>query len=211
MFTTGVSPDTQAALAVLAKVPFVSQYFLAGGTAVALYYGHRLSYDLDFFSPTPLEPNRISQILQDVGELQVDEIGDGTWLGRLNGVKLSFFVYPYPEVGKEESWKGIRIANKLDLACMKLEAIGSRGIKRDFVDMYYLSRELGLTEIFEAMRQKFAKSNISELHFMRSLVYFEQVNEGGEPKMIHDLDWKIVRRYFETETKKLAKSWEIVD
>ena len=209
MYTAGISPDTQATLAILVEVPFVSQYFLAGGTAVALYYGHRLSYDLDFFSPTPIEPNKITQLLQDSGKLQVDQIGEGTWLVMLNGVKLSFFVYPYPEVGKEEAWGGIRVANKLDLACMKLEAIGSRGIKRDFIDMYYLTKEIGLPGVFEAMRQKFIKSNISELHFMRSLIYFEEAEASEEPTMIHKVNWPEIKRYFEIETKKLAKVWQI--
>lgn len=209
MYTTGISPDTQATLAILTKIPFVSQYFLAGGTAVALYYGHRLSYDLDFFSSNLIEPNQITQLLQDKGELQVDQIGEGTWLGMLNGVKLSFFVYPYPSVGKEENWSGVRIANKIDLACMKLEAIGSRGIKRDFIDMYYLSQEIELQSVFEAMKVKFAKSNISELHFLRSLVYFEQAEESENPTMIHELDWVMIKHYFEVETKKIARLWEL--
>lgn len=210
MFTTGISPDTQATLAILTKTSFLEKYFLAGGTAVALHYGHRLSYDLDFFSPDMLLPNKITQFLQDKGELEVDQIGEGTWLGMLNKVKLSFFVYPYPEVGDETDWEGVRIASKLDLACMKMEAIGSRGIKRDFIDMYYLTKELGLGSVFEAMRVKFAKSNISELHFLRSLVYFEQAEESEDPTMIHPLDWDGIKRYFEIEVKKLSRSWEIV-
>ena len=73
MFTTGISPATQTVLAVLTKVDFVRNYYLAGGTAVAMYYGHRVSYDLDFFSPNPLPSHRITEILQGVGKLQVDQ------------------------------------------------------------------------------------------------------------------------------------------
>ena len=211
MFTTGISPATQTVLAVLAKVDFVKNYYLAGGTAAALYYGHRVSYDLDFFSPDPLPSYRITEILQGVRKLQVDQEQEGTWLGHLDGVKLSFFVHPYPEVGKEGTWNGIRIASKLDIACMKLEAIGSRGIKRDFVDMYYLCQDIGLGMVFEAARQKYAKANMSEMHFLRSLTYFVEAENGsaGEPNMIHELDWEKIKRYFEAEVKRLAKEWNL--
>lgn len=212
MFTTGISPNTQAVLATLAGVDFVKDYYLAGGTATALYYGHRVSYDLDFFSPQPLASHRITEILQDIGKLQVDQEEEGTWLGQLDRVKLSFFVHPYPEVGKEEAWNGIRVASKLDIACMKLEAIGSRGIKRDFVDMYYLCQDTGLGVVFEAARRKYAKADMSEMHFLRSLTYFVEAESvtTGEPTMIHKLDWEKIKRYFETEVKHLAKDWDLV-
>jgi hypothetical protein len=35
----------------IGKFPFASRFYLAGGTALALQLGHRLSVDLDFFSP----------------------------------------------------------------------------------------------------------------------------------------------------------------
>ena len=55
MFTDTVSPETKRLLATLAQEQFVHKYYLAGGTVLALHYGHRVSYDLDFFSQTPEE------------------------------------------------------------------------------------------------------------------------------------------------------------
>ncbi|MFH1244093.1 MAG: nucleotidyl transferase AbiEii/AbiGii toxin family protein [bacterium] len=211
MFTTGISPATQQVLAILVKVPFVGRYYLAGGTACALYYGHRLSYDLDFFSREPEEPEQITQKLMRLGEwkLRVDQQSEGTWLGELNQVKLSFFQHLYPEVAKEATWEGVRIASKLDIACMKLEAIASRGIKRDFVDMWYLTREIGLGNIFEAARTKYAPANISEMHFLRSLVYFDDAETSQTPNMVHELDWEGVKQYFEVEVARLSREWGI--
>lgn len=209
MFTTGISPATQQALAILTKVPFVGKYYLAGGTACALYYGHRLSYDLDFFSRDPEEPVQITQKLLGLGELKVDQQSEGTWLGELNNVKLSFFQHLYREVAKEEEWGGVRVASKLDIACMKLEAIASRGIKRDFVDMWYLCRELGLGNIFEAARKKYSPADISDMHFLRSLVYFDDAETSPVPNMLHELDWEKVKKYFEVEVARLSKEWGI--
>ncbi len=209
MFATGISPDTQTALESLASVDFVKRYYLAGGTACALYYGHRLSYDLDFFSLEPEDPQSITGKLKDLGKLQVEQASEGTWLGSLNQVKLSFFEHLYPEIGKEEVWTGVRVASKRDLGCMKLEAIASRGIMRDFVDMYYLSRELGLADILIDAREKYAETGYSELHFLRSLTYFEEADSSVPPTMLVDFDWAGIKHYFETEVKRLSTKWGI--
>ena len=50
MFKKDISKQTSESLAILNKVKFVGRYFLAGGTTAALHLGHRLSYDLDFFT-----------------------------------------------------------------------------------------------------------------------------------------------------------------
>lgn len=209
MFATGISPDTQAVLESLAQLPFVKRYYLAGGTACALYYGHRLSYDLDFFSQEPEEPRAISSKVENLGKLEVQQASEGTWLGSLNQVKLSFFEHLYPLVGEESEWSNIRIASKLDIGCMKLEAIGNRGIMRDFVDMYYLSRELGLDTIISAARQKYAVTNYSELHFLRALTYFADGDISIPPTMLVDCNWDEVKHYFVSQVKRLSNKWGI--
>lgn len=209
MFATGISPDTQTVLESLAELSFVKKYYLAGGTACALYYGHRLSYDLDFFSSDPVDPTAISHKLENLGKLEIQQASEGTWLGSINQVKLSFFEHLYPLVGEENEWASIRIASKLDIGCMKLEAIGSRGIMRDFVDMYLLSKELGLDAIIDAARQKYSATNYSELHFLRALTYFEDADMSIPPTMLVDWEWNEVKRYFESEVKRLSKKWGI--
>ena len=96
MFTNGISPATQSCLETLSQSALISQYYLAGGTVVALYLGHRVSYDLDFFSNKPMEPVQIAQELGEMGKLQTDQNDPGTFLGILDDVKISFFRYLYP-------------------------------------------------------------------------------------------------------------------
>lgn len=205
MFTTGISPETQKCLETLSKTDLVSNYYLAGGTVAALYLGHRVSYDLDFFSNTPIEPVQIAQELGMLGKLQTDQNDPGTFLGMLDGVKISFFRYLYPMVEPEQSWNGVRIASLMDVGCMKLEAIASRGIMRDFVDMYLIANKLGLENVLAAARVKFATTDYSETHFLRSLVYFEDADTANPPNMLVDWDWGEIRRYFEREVKRLSR------
>lgn len=209
MFTTGISPATKRCLEALKQTSLVSKYYLAGGTVAALYLGHRVSYDLDFFSNTPMEPIQIGQELGGLGKLQTDQNDPGTYLGMLDDVKISFFRYLYPMVEPEQVWEGVRIASLMDIGCMKLEAISSRGIMRDFVDMYLIAQKLGLENILQVARTKFANTDYSETHFLRSLVYFEDANADGQPNMLQPLNWDEVKRYFESEVKRLSAKWGI--
>lgn len=205
MFATGISPDTQGVLEALATVDFVKQYYLAGGTACALYYGHRISYDLDFFSTQPEDSSAITSKLKGLGELKVDQASKGTWLGSLDGVKLSFFEHLYPEIDEEKEWSRVRVASKFDLGCMKLEDIASRGIMRDFVDMYYLARELGVDNIFSKAHEKYKGTGYSELHFLRSLTYFEEADNSVPPAMLVHWDWTEIKQYFVGEVKRISQ------
>ncbi len=109
----------------------------------------------------------------------------------------------------EQTFGGVRIASLMDIGCMKLEAIASRGIMRDFVDMYLISQKLGLENVLTAARKKFASTDYSETHFLRSLAYFEDADTANPPNMLVEWDWNEIKRYFETEVKRLSRKWGI--
>lgn len=96
MFTKGLSKQTEKNLEILGKIPFVSKYYLAGGTALSLHFGHRFSFDLDFFSQTPEKSIVISSQLKEKGQLEIFQNDEGTFNGRFNNVKLSFFNLSLP-------------------------------------------------------------------------------------------------------------------
>lgn len=209
MFTNGISPATARCLETLKKTALTSNYYLAGGTVAALYLGHRISYDLDFFSNSPMEPIQIAQELGQLGKLQTEQNDSGTFLGTLDDVKISFFRYLYPMIEPEQSFEGVRIASLMDIGCMKLEAISSRGIMRDFVDMYLIAQKLGLENVLTSARIKFANTDYSETHFLRSLAYFDDADTANPPTMMIDWDWNEIKRYFESEVKRLSSKWGI--
>ena len=196
-------------MAVLAKLKFVRRYFLAGGTACALYLGHRLSFDLDWFSDKPVEPRVIVANLKDLGQLEVLQNDEGTFNGSFNGVKLSFFIYPYPLLFPRHDYAGIKLADIKDIACMKLDAISRRGTKRDFIDLYFICKNYRLDYLLELYEQKFAKYNVPVWQAVKSLGYFAQADENDLPEMLQPVDWNHVKHFFETEAFRLAKSWGI--
>lgn len=209
MFSRGLSPKTQKNLDLLSRVDFVKKYYLSGGTAAALHLDHRLSFDLDWFSPTPVHPNVIVADLTPLGRLSIQQNDQGTFNGSLNGVKLSFFIYPYKLLYPAVDYQGIKVADLRDIACMKLDAVSSRGKKRDFIDLYFISQKYSLVEQLRFFERRYEKQDVSIKHIIDSLVYFNDAENDAMPKMFKPVNWQQVKHFFEGEALRLARSWGI--
>lgn len=206
MFTKVLSKTTKSNLALLGKLPEIKPFYLAGGTAAALQLGHRVSLDLDFYTPKSFDNRLLTRALSQKGKLEVWQRLRNTLTGTLNGGQLSFFKYPYPLLFKTKDFLGVRVADIKDIACMKVDAVGSRGIKRDFVDLYEICQQvLPLEEIFKLFAKKYAGVNYSLFHLLRSLTYFVEAEKSEMPKMLKKVSWEEIKRFFESEVKKISR------
>lgn len=185
MFPKAIPGNLQSNLELLGKKIFLAQFYLAGGTAVALQLGHRISYDLDFFTDKNFDEKVIVAELEKLARMEIDTLKKGTILGRLNGVKISLFFYRYQLISPAIFWQGVNIAGVEDLSCMKLDAIQSRGTKRDFIDFWaILHSGLDLKQIFELFEKKYFGVKYSKSHLLRSLTYFEDAEKDDMPEML---------------------------
>ena len=183
-----------------------SNWYLAGGTALALHAGHRQSEDLDFF---------MNQVTYDVRSLERTLLGTGQWLtslraegtlyGSFMGAKASFIAYPFYKPLKMFRCGILRMLSPEDIAAMKIEAISQRG-KRDFVDLYWYSinRESLDTVILRSMSQ-YVKQEHNMPHILKSLTYFADAEKDPMPRLFFNADWKAIRSYFLTEAPKVAR------
>jgi hypothetical protein len=204
MFVRALPEGTQSNLATIARTPLATRFYLAGGTAVALHLGHRLSYDLDFFSLQPFPPDLPRRALAPLGELSVTQESEGTFLGAFNGLQISFFIYPYSLLEDPVVWQGIQIASLPDIATMKLDAISSRGKKRDFVDLYIIcQRAFPLSQAIAFFEQRYASVRYNKFHLLKSLVYFEDAEGDEPPQMLEACDWSAVKGFFEDKVRRL--------
>lgn len=207
MFVNTLSPTTRRNLARVAETALAKQFYLAGGTAVALHLGHRQSFDLDFFVQAREFPADLPRReLAHLGELTVLDEAAGTFVGTLDGGQVSFFIYPYPLLETPVTFEGVQVAGLPDLASMKLDAISSRGTKRDFVDLYQISQSVfPLHETLAHFERKYAGVHYSMFHLLKSLHYFEDAEPAPMPSMLIPLDWVEVKRFFEREVKRLVE------
>ncbi len=205
MFKKTLSKETARALEILGCSKFLKHAYLAGGTACALQLGHRISIDLDFFTPQKFDEKNIIRLLQETGKFELEEQSEGTILGQFEKVKFSLFVYPYPVLFPFQDFDSVQLADIRDIAAMKVDAIASRGIKRDFIDLFFiLKQDISLKEILSFYDRKYKTLASHHMHLFKSLVYFEDAEASPIPRMLSKVEWKKVRSFFEGETKKLV-------
>jgi len=173
-----------------------SDFYLAGGTALALLEGHRISVDLDLFSPSFDDPETVQRTLTVFHpEAVTTSISDRTLYLRIDTTTVSLFGYSYPLVAPDlrpdESL--LPFASLEDITAMKLAAITSRGSRKDFIDLWLLiTRHWPLPECLEFFRTKFATRDIG--HVVRSLAYFDDADDEPPLRLLIDVDWQTVKR-----------------
>ena len=189
--------NSKTILPILSNSAFMSQFYLAGGTALALYFGHRMSGDFDFFSQKPFDESALISRISKLGKFQLEQKSEQTVIGMLNNVKLSFLGYNYPLLFPLENFNGLNIASVLDIACMKIDAIASRGTKRDFIDVYFIIKKTAtLTKILNYFEKKYRALNYNMMHIKKSLVFFDDADLEPMPVMLEPVDWEAVKKFF---------------
>ena len=206
MFEQVLSGNTKAILALLEKSEIIQKAYLAGGTALALQLGHRISYDLDFFTQKEFDEQMLLPEIKKISNFQLEKIAWRTILGKFKDVKFSIFYYKYPLLYAAKKFGMINVTDIRDIAAMKIAAIASRGTKRDFVDLYFICKEaISLTNSIQLYDKKYKNLATTEIHIMKSFVYFEDAESDEMPKMLKKVDWKDIKKFFESEVKKLVK------
>jgi len=206
MFTNALLPDTFRAIKLVSKISDVASAYLAGGTALALHMGHRISVDLDFFTRKKFSETVLSLRLKKSPEFKEEGKSWRTIWGRIGETKFSFFFYEYPLLDEVVTFEGIKVAGKKDLAAMKIHAIEDRGTRRDFVDVFFLAQEFPLDKMLEFYDQKYGKVSDHFYSIMRALTYFEDAEKEAEmPRMLKNVDWNSVKKFFVNESRRLWK------
>ncbi|MBI5621804.1 nucleotidyl transferase AbiEii/AbiGii toxin family protein [Candidatus Falkowbacteria bacterium] len=209
MVSAVLSPKTKKLLNKLAQQKWLSGFYLAGGTALALQYGHRQSIDLDWFCPFDLDNRQLVSQVSQTGKFTLLNEDKNTVGGILDGVKVSFLSYPYPLLKKPTKYLSmIKLAAPLDIALMKLSAIGNRNTKKDFIDLYFFlaATKMNLVQLFGYLPKKFKKIDYSRYHFVKSLVYFAEADREPLPLMIKPVRWSAVKKFFQKEVSAFVKS-----
>jgi hypothetical protein len=174
---------------------------LVGGTGLALYWGHRISIDIDFFT------DKKQDLLYTEGRL--NEIEKSNFISRtpialfysIDSVKCDFLVYPYlfgkPPV-KEDN---IQVASLDDIVTMKLGAITNRGAKKDFIDLFYILQHYSFDVLCTLYTEKYNTKDLFAL--FKALTFFNDAEPQEMPAILLDknLKWQTVKKEIEKKVK----------
>jgi len=193
----------------LEQLGFLKKYgfYLAGGTALAIHVGHRASLDFDFYTKKSFDSKKLQRLLEKKFEktilLQKDE---DTLIVKINDVAVSFFKYAYPLIFPLiKQRKFPPIASKEDIAAMKIIAISDRGVKRDFIDIYFLLQEFPLKKVLTFVKKKYSNFNIYVA--LRGLTYFIDADKKQTRRLylFYNISWNEVKKFLIGEVKKYRK------
>lgn len=206
-----LSPRAQELLGRYAERPWGEDFYLAGSAALALYVGHRPVRDLDLMGNTnrltpPDRRDLLGDLLAVEPETEVETARDGYLYVRQAGVGVRFFYYPYPLAEPFEEVAGFAVASAVDLGLMKLGAIISRGTRRDFVDLFLLSRHIPLAELLARADDKFGHVRDFPLQALKGLADLSEAEAEPMPRLAVPLDWAEIEAWLRTEVRELGRA-----
>ena len=168
--------DTQKAL-----IPhfefFAKEYYLVGGTAIALYLGHRKSIDFDLFTYNKIKLKSIKKWKDDLSFTPINTIYEASDQIHfiIENVKVTFMQFPF-QLKSANHIHGLSMPSLLSLAAMKAYALGGRAKWKDYVDLYFIMKDhYSIKEIIKKADELFG-SSFNGRFFRQQLSYFDDIN-----------------------------------
>lgn len=178
----------------------LDDYYMVGGTALSIQLGLRESFDFDFCVRSKFNNDLLVEELNKIGKVEVKQNQIGTVDVLLNNVQVSFFYYPnnvLKEFIKTDEIENLKMASIIDIAAMKVAAIGGRGAKKDFFDLYNIMNKenISVKEIAEAVVEKFGM-NVNYVNMIMGLSYFDDAEDEILLETFVKYDWNEIKKYF---------------
>lgn len=176
-------------------------FYLVGGTALALQIGHRLSADFDFFSNQELLPNLLPKVRRVFSNSSIKvsyRISSEQLTVLIDGTKTTFFYYPYSLVEPLLEYLKVPLASILEIAAMKAFSIGKRISYKDYIDWYFLFSEkhVKLKQVIETAQKKF-NGDFNARLFLGQLASISDVPTLDIDFLRDPVDRKTVEKFLE--------------
>lgn len=156
---------------------FSSDFGLVGGTAIAIFIGHRRSIDFDLFTDKEFDNWRIRRNIlrfKKIDGVLRDE--DGQYTVVIHKVRFTFFCYPFKISFSRNFDKVIGLPDLLTLAAMKAYALGRRAKWKDYVDLYFVMKDYyDISKVIKKARRIYG-SEFNEKLFRAQLSYFKDID-----------------------------------
>jgi len=206
-----VTAELRDLMVALGQLDLLRRFYLAGGTALALRLGHRISQDLDLFADIDtLNDDLRRGIVEELRKDHTVELLQDSVLGLVltaDGQPASFFSYGYPLLDPTDVVSGVQVAGILDIGLMKLDAVAGRGTRKDFYDMYFIASHISLDELFVRSMEKYPHSRGFGMRVLTALVDFDIADQQDEPILLQAVAWDQVKAFFAAEARRLGQSW----
>ncbi len=189
----------------LQAIPELKDFYLVGGTALALQLGHRNSIDIDLFTKNEFEPGVIENLLDSNYIFSATLARKGTLLAVVNNIKTDFIRHNYELLFPPVTEEGITFLRKEDIAAMKFHAIIQSGKRlKDFIAIYFLLEHFSMKQMVDFFSSKYKYSN--PMIAMKAVNFFDDIDENIDPpKLLKPLPLKKITERIREATQKPDK------
>jgi hypothetical protein len=206
LHTQTVEHSTLELLKSLQDKDYLRGFNLVGGTALALYLGHRTSIDIDLFSDFDFDTAQMLERIQHDYPLQLYYTAPNTIKGSIENVRVDFIAHRYPFLNQPAEIDGFRMLSEPDIIAMKLNAISTSGQRsKDFIDIYFAleTKKYSLADMLKFYQTKY--SQLGDMHVLKSLMYFDDIDLSDWPVLLRKphLKWLDISERIEKEVLQL--------
>ena len=185
-----IAPATFQLVQQLQAIPDLKDFYLVGGTALALQLGYRNSIDIDLFTKNDFEPGDIEKLLSTHHSFSATLSRKGTLLAVVDNIKTDFIRHNYELLFPPVTEEGISFLRKEDIAAMKFHAIIQSGKRlKDFIDIYFLLEHFSMKQMVDFFSTKYKYSN--PMIAMKAVNFFDDIDKNIDPpKLLKPLPLK---------------------
>lgn len=193
-----VNTSTLELIKALQQKGYLKGFYLVGGTALALYYGHRKSLDIDLFSNFAFDAWRMLENMQQDFPFQISFTDTNTIKGNITGINVDIIAHRYALLDEPVFADNIVMLSEADILAMKLNALSVSGQRsKDFIDIYFALQIHSIERLLRFYKRKYNQKNIA--HVLKSLIYFDDVDLSDWPVLLRqqNLKWDKVKTVIE--------------
>ncbi len=209
LFWNTITEDMKFVLNGFSQSEVGKQFYLAGGTALALQLGHRRSVDLDFFTQSEDVPTIRTRLEEALSPFDA-KLADSSW-GNLvylvKDLRIGFYGYGYELIAPLIEKESLRLAYIEDIGLMKLNSLLSRAARKDFYDLYFICQTIPLREVLNRASQKYPSVRDFETQTVKRLIFFENADNESDPPLLQPVTWQAVKEYFILQAKEIGQGW----
>lgn len=210
MYSEAISNSVWDLLLRLNSIAQMRFCYLGGRTALALQLGHRISQDLDFFVMEEFDYLSFEMAIKSKGldTLVLNQTSGHTEL-MIQSVRVDLIreriPLKFPLKPIDSRIANLKMADPKDIGRMKILSIGTRGSKKDFVDLYCLTRKvIPLGPLLSLAMEEDHGVRYSKLLFLKGLVDFEEADRDADLTLLWDIGWEEVKKSIIDEVKQIA-------
>jgi len=189
------------------KLKKFPEFYLVGGTALALQIGHRISIDFDLFSKKDIPKSLLPKIKRVFKGSKIEIlVNHSEQLSvKIDGVKIDFVKYKFSLISEPIEFEGVNILPIPEITAMKAYTLNYRGTLKDYIDLYFILKDKHMTlREIESLAEKKYKDEFNFRLFLEQLVYLEGAKDDKIEFLKEQVNKKEIKEFFEKEIQKFS-------